>query len=97
MNGIERAVEIFGAISTGPKTNLARAIGRSPAEIDKWLKRGWVPAKYCAAISAVIPVAIPLALIYGLDPDLAHPISLQELNPDLPDVMPVRTAEAEDA
>lgn len=97
MKGIERVVEIFAAISNGPKSNLARAIGRSPTEIDKYLKRGWVTPRHCEKVVAAVQAAIPLARFYGLDPDIARPVTLKELNPDLPDVMPVRTPEEEGA
>lgn len=89
MNGIERAVEIFGAIAKGAVSNLARAIGRSPQEVSKWLKRGWAPAKYCGAIASAVTAAIPLAKLYGLDPEVARPVTLKDLNPDLPEVVAV--------
>lgn len=92
MNGIERAVAILGS-----NANLARAIGRRPQEVAKWLKRGWVPAKYCGVIAEVVPVAIPMAHVYGIAQDVARPVTLKELNPDLPDVLPARTAEVEGA
>lgn len=88
MTGIQRAIDIFDAISRGAVTNLARAIRRSPQEVDKWLRRGWVPAKYCVAISQAVAAAIPLARFYGLSVDVARPVTLKELNPDLPNVIP---------
>ena len=97
MNGIERTVEIFAAISNGPKSNLARAIGRSPTEIDKYLKRGWVTPRHCEKMVAAVLAAIPLALFYGLDPAIARPVTLKELNPDLPDVMPASSAATAEA
>ena len=39
--------------------------------------------------------AIPLARYYGLDPQIARPISLKELNPEMPDMTPAPYAAEE--
>ena len=92
MNGIQRAVAILGG-----NTNLARVIGRRPQEITKWLRRGWVTPGACGAIAEAVLLAIPLAKRRGVDVETARPVTLRDLNPGLPDVLPVVSTAAEEA
>jgi DNA-binding transcriptional regulator YdaS (Cro superfamily) len=79
MNGLKRAVAIFGT-----QVALARAIDRHYQEISAWLKAGQVPMKHCAAIARAVAGEIPLALARGVPPDVARAIECHELNPHFP-------------
>lgn len=63
MSAIRRAVDAFD----GTQADFARAIGRYPQEITRWLKTGRVPPAHCIAIETAVGRKVTR---YELRPDI---------------------------
>lgn len=66
MKAIEEAVK-----AAGHQAELARRINRHAQEVNRWVKRGWAPAKYAPAIEKATGVST-FALIADVSTKKKH-------------------------